>query len=145
MYAGCDVIVVPSMFEPCGLTQMTAMRYGTIPCVRATGGLRDTVFGVDTDKSRRRGEINASTNWETDGGDCTNGFSFEGTAEGDLDYALDRCIDAFWNDTQGGFDPYKRASSARLDGINRVGVHRLVLQKHREVILLLLLRIIRII
>ena len=99
MYAGCDVIVVPSMFEPCGLTQMTAMRYGTIPCVRATGGLRDTVFDVDTDKSRAAWEINASTNWETDGGDCTNGFSFEGTAEGDLDYALDRCIDAFWNDT----------------------------------------------
>jgi len=100
MYAGCDIIVVPSMFEPCGLTQMTAMRYGTIPCVRSTGGLRDTVFDVDTDKARAAWEINASTNWEEDGGDCTNGFSFEGASESDLDYALDRAIDSYWNDVQ---------------------------------------------
>lgn len=43
VYAGADMILVPSKFEPCGLTQMVGMRYGTIPIVRETGGLKDTV------------------------------------------------------------------------------------------------------
>lgn len=44
LYMSCDFIVIPSSFEPCGLTQMIAMRYGTIPVARKTGGLADTVF-----------------------------------------------------------------------------------------------------
>lgn len=71
VYAGADLFLVPSLFEPCGLTQMIAMRYGTVPLVRKTGGLADTVF------------------------EGRNGFNFEPfTAEGIFE-ALDRAF-ATW-------------------------------------------------
>jgi starch synthase len=47
IYAGADMILVPSIYEPCGLTQMIALKYGTIPIVRNTGGLANTVFDAD--------------------------------------------------------------------------------------------------
>lgn len=78
IYAAADIFLVPSMFEPCGLTQMIALRYGAVPVVRRTGGLADTVFDVDDGQSQ--GKL------------PPNGFTFDGTDAAALDGALDRAL-----------------------------------------------------
>ncbi len=80
--AGCDAFLMPSRFEPCGLTQMYALKYGTAPVVRATGGLRDTVVNFDP---------------ATGAG---NGFVFEAYRAGDLAAALERMVRVFRNPAQ---------------------------------------------
>eukprot|EP00850_Spirogloea_muscicola_P010139 SM000058S18569 [mRNA] locus=s58:650359:657899:+ [translate_table: standard] len=80
IYAACDILVIPSIFEPCGLTQLIAMRYGAIPVVRKTGGLADSVFDVDD---------------PTISEEQQNGFTFTALDEAGLNFALDRAISYF--------------------------------------------------
>lgn len=55
IYAGCDAFLMPSLFEPCGLSQLISFRYGTIPIVRETGGLKDTVEAYNQYESTGNG------------------------------------------------------------------------------------------
>ena len=77
LYAAADVVLVPSLFEPCGLTQMIGLRYGAVPLVRRTGGLADTVH---------------------DTGPRANGFVFEGTDDAAVASCVDDALDAWWMD-----------------------------------------------
>ncbi len=79
IYAGTDMFLMPSQFEPCGLSQMIALRYGSVPIVRETGGLKDTI---------------APYNMYTDEG---NGFSFANYNAHEMLFAIERAV-KYWND-----------------------------------------------
>lgn len=84
IYAGADLFLMPSLFEPCGLSQLISLRYGTIPIVRETGGLKDTVF---------------SYNDQTGEG---NGFTFTHYNAHDMLYTISRALSLYqdqerWN------------------------------------------------
>jgi len=87
IYAGADMLVMPSLFEPCGLSQMTALKYGTVPIVRAIGGLVDTVF--DRDHSARHP-------------DDRNGYVFHQADNPALESAMARAI-GLWYSYPGEF------------------------------------------
>ena len=82
IYAGADMFLMPSQFEPCGLSQMIALRYGTVPIVRETGGLRDTVL---------------SYNKFTDEG---NGFSFFNYNAHDMLHTVRRAVHYYKNNRE---------------------------------------------
>lgn len=87
IYAGVDAFLMPSKSEPCGLAQMVSLRYGTIPIVRETGGLKDSIKDL--------GE-----------GEQGNGFTFKTYNAHDMLGAIDRCVAMYeskelWSDTVG--------------------------------------------
>jgi len=85
IYAGCDAFLMPSRYEPCGLSQMIAMAYGTVPVVRATGGLADTVKDFNDAPT---GELQKNS---------ATGFSFTEYHYKALYSALERALFTFEN------------------------------------------------
>ncbi len=75
MYAGADFLLMPSRVEPCGLNQMYAMRYGTVPVVRSTGGLKDTVIDM--------------------GDEGGYGIRFNNASVWDINYSVGRAVEVF--------------------------------------------------
>ncbi len=77
IYAGSDIFLMPSKSEPCGLAQMISLRYGSVPVVRETGGLKDSI---------------------KDSGDGEgNGFTFQSYDSGDMLYAINRALEGYSN------------------------------------------------
>ena len=85
IYAASDMFIVPSLFEPCGLTQIIALRYGSVPIVRNTGGLADTI--VDIDYSTRPLEQR-------------NGYLFDLPDANGINSVLDRAIECWFKDPE---------------------------------------------
>ena len=83
IYAGGDIYLMPSKSEPCGLSQMNAMRYGTVPVVHATGGLKDTVPPAD------------------ENGEGGLGFTFQSCNADDFLASLKRCLNLYNNNREG--------------------------------------------
>lgn len=81
IFAAADMFIVPSIFEPCGLTQMIALKYGAIPIVRRTGGLADTVFDVDNTTE-------------------ANGFTFDEPSKSELEKTLQRAFECWFNNQE---------------------------------------------
>ena len=89
--AGSDMFLMPSLFEPCGLNQIYSLRYGTLPIVRATGGLDDTIHNYD--------EFHKSG----------NGFKFYEASNDALYHTIKWAVDIYYNDKKSFEDMQKRA------------------------------------
>ena len=77
IYAGADMFLMPSRYEPCGLGQLISLRYGTIPIVRKTGGLADTIINYEKDN------------------ELSNGFNFINYTVQDLTSAIKRALELY--------------------------------------------------
>lgn len=80
IYAGCDFFLMPSLFEPCGLSQMISQRYGTLPIVRQTGGLNDSVICYNNQNA-----------------DKANGFGFKPNSVEEFIRTVSFSFDIYWN------------------------------------------------
>ena len=94
IYAGCDAFLMPSAFEPCGLSQIISMHYGTLPIVRETGGLRDTV----TPYNKYTGE--------------GTGFSFANYNADEMLQCIWNAMDVYYNDKDAWYNMVKQAMAA---------------------------------
>lgn len=97
IYAGSDIFIMPSVFEPCGLSQMFALRYGCIPVVRETGGLSDSVFAYNKFE------------------DSGNGFSFKNYSAEELIAVTDMALELYVNDKDAWLRLIKRAMATDYD------------------------------
>jgi starch synthase len=114
VYAGADLLIVPSMFEPCGLAPMVGLRYGAVPVVRSVGGMVDTIF--DRDYSRRPHAER-------------NGYAFEYVDQPAIESALGRAI-RLWFDHPAEFRRLI-GNGMRADySWNRPGQHYLNVYEH---------------
>ncbi|MGF1675601.1 MAG: glycosyltransferase, partial [Rivularia sp. (in: cyanobacteria)] len=84
IYAGADMIIVPSNYEPCGLTQMIGLKYGTVPIVRAVGGLVNTVFDRDYDSTKPP--------------EKRNGYVFNDMDYHAVEFAMERALWLWYNE-----------------------------------------------
>lgn len=83
LYAGADILLMPSRYEPCGLSQLIAMRYGTIPVARSTGGLKDTIINSKNASSR-------------------TGFTYSEASGGETAKAITSALENYKNRTKWG-------------------------------------------
>lgn len=115
IYGAADIIVVPSNYEPCGLTQMIGLRYGAVPVVRGVGGLVNTVFDRDYDPEHPP--------------EKRNGFVFYQLDEQALETALGRAI-ALYKDEPGEFKKLALQGMAYDYSWNKPGLHYVEVYEH---------------
>jgi starch synthase len=118
IYAGCDLFLMPSHFEPCGTSQMFAMRYGALPLVRETGGLADTVQNYD----------NAE-------GDFGTGFMFSWQEANALLGTLRWAVDTYYSRPQAWKNMQKRAMSVdfswNVSAQKYIEMYQQTLERHK--------------
>lgn len=118
IYAGCDMFLMPSRFEPCGLGQLISLRYGTIPIVRATGGLADTV--VNYDLITKKG----------------NGFVFKDYRSGELQETIQRALYVYREKKEMWADMVREAMTCDFSWTNSAAeyekLYTIAIKKRRE-------------